>query len=105
MPWAFPVTADNIKVNTTSGTVIQELLKHGLGISFLTKDAETLVPDIELVLPDLDPIPVPIWLVTHRELHTSRRIRLVFDFLGRGPVTSCRWEPSSLTSAVLLQPR
>jgi DNA-binding transcriptional LysR family regulator len=40
------------------------------------------VPDIEPVLPGLDPIPVPIWLVTHRELHTSRRIRLVFDFLA-----------------------
>ena len=77
-----PITADNFKINTTSGTVILELLKHGLGISFLTKDAETLLPDIEPVLPDLDPIPVPIWLVTHRELHTSRRIRLVFDFLA-----------------------
>jgi DNA-binding transcriptional LysR family regulator len=77
-----PVTADSFKINTTSGTVILELLKHGLGISFLTKDAEILVPDIEPVLPGLDPIPVPIWLVTHRELHTSRRIRLVFDFLA-----------------------
>ena len=77
-----PLTADNFKINTTSGTVILEMLKHGLGISFLTKDAEMLVPDIEPVLPHLDPIPVPIWLVTHRELHTSRRIRLVFDFLA-----------------------
>ncbi|MFB3111130.1 MAG: LysR family transcriptional regulator, partial [Gemmatimonadales bacterium] len=25
---------------------------------------------------------VPVWLVTHRELHTSRRIRLVFDVLA-----------------------
>lgn len=24
----------------------------------------------------------PVWLVTHRELHTSRRIRLVFEALG-----------------------
>jgi len=77
-----PLTKDNFKFNTTSGTVILELLKHGLGISFLTKDAEALVPDIEPVLPDLEPIPVPVWLVTHRELHTSRRIRLVFDFLA-----------------------
>lgn len=77
-----PLTKENFKFNTTSGTVILELLKHGLGISFLTKDAEALVPDIEPILPDLDPIPVPIWLVTHRELHTSRRIRLVFDFLA-----------------------
>jgi len=25
----------------------------------------------------------PIWLVTHRESRTSRRIRLVFDILAR----------------------
>ena len=77
-----PLTKDNFKINTASGTVILELLKHGLGISFLTKNDEMLVPDIEPILPDLDPIPVPIWLVTHRELHTSRRIRLVFDLLA-----------------------
>ena len=28
------------------------------------------------------PIPEPVWLVTHRELHTSRRIRLLFDMLA-----------------------
>jgi hypothetical protein len=32
---------------------------------------------------------VPVWLATHRELHTSRRIRVVFDLLaeelGRSP--------------------
>ena len=25
---------------------------------------------------------IPIWLVTHRELRTSRRIRIVFDVLA-----------------------
>lgn len=77
-----PISADNFRINTESGTVILELLKQGLGISFMTRDAETLVPGIEPVLPDLDPIPVPIWLMTHRELQTSRRIRLVFDVLA-----------------------
>jgi hypothetical protein len=28
------------------------------------------------------PITFPVWLTTHRELHTSRRIRLVFDLLA-----------------------
>ncbi|MCP4818663.1 MAG: LysR family transcriptional regulator, partial [Shimia sp.] len=31
---------------------------------------------------DLAPITFPIWLTTHRELHTSRKIRLVFDVLA-----------------------
>jgi DNA-binding transcriptional LysR family regulator len=30
----------------------------------------------------MDPIKVPIWLTTHRELHTSPKIRLVFDVLA-----------------------
>ena len=77
-----PLTKDNFKINTASGTVILELVRQGLGISVGTKDAETLASDVERVLPNLDPIPVPTWLVTHRELHTSRRIRLVFDFLA-----------------------
>ena len=28
------------------------------------------------------PIPVLVWLVTHREMQSSRRIRLVFDLLA-----------------------
>ena len=40
------------------------------------------VAELWKLLPELAPIPVPVWLATHRELHTSRRIRLVFDLLA-----------------------
>ena len=76
------LTKRNFKITSASGTVILELVKHGLGISVLTKDVAALTPGLEAVLPELDPIPVPIWLATHRELHTSRRIRVVFDLLA-----------------------
>ena len=56
-------------------------MKQGLGIGIMTKQDAARLPELEAVLPELAPIPVPIWLVTHRELHSSRRIRLVFDFL------------------------
>ncbi len=59
-----------------------ELVKQGLAIGVMAKDVGDRTPGVECVLPDLDPITVPIWLVTHRELHTSRRIRLVFDVLA-----------------------
>ncbi|MEM9763157.1 MAG: hypothetical protein AAF968_11690 [Pseudomonadota bacterium] len=32
----------------------------------------------------MPPLQFPIWLVTHRELMTSQRIRTVFDRLARG---------------------
>ena len=42
-------------------------------------DAEPLV---RRALPDMEPIMFPIWLVAHRELTASRRIRMVFDLLA-----------------------
>ena len=38
--------------------------------------------DVTRVLPDLPPIQYPVWLTSHRELKTSRRVRRVFDFLS-----------------------
>ena len=57
-------------------------VRRGFGIAPLPKDVAMIAPELACVLPELDPIPMPIWLVTHRELHTSRRIRLVFDLLA-----------------------
>jgi len=76
------LTPDNFKITTSSGTVVVELVRRGFGIAPLPKDVAMIAPELECVLPELDPIPMPIWLVTHRELHTSRRIRLVFDLLA-----------------------
>jgi DNA-binding transcriptional LysR family regulator len=46
------------------------------------EEIAALCPEVEVLLPEIVSIPVPLWLVTHRDLHTSRRIRLVFDFLA-----------------------
>ena len=62
--------------------MILALLEHGLGIAVYTRDVARTRPMLEEVLPSLPPIDVPVWLVTHRELHTSRRIRLVFDTIA-----------------------
>ncbi|MBX2837872.1 MAG: hypothetical protein KTR35_13515 [Gammaproteobacteria bacterium] len=76
------VSEKNFKVNTASGTAILEYVRQGLGVSILTRDAQYFFPDLEPVLPELGSLPVPIWLVTHRELRTSGRIRVVFDILS-----------------------
>jgi DNA-binding transcriptional LysR family regulator len=76
------LTKNNFKLISESGAVAWELVRQGLGIGVMVKEVGDRTPDVECILPDLDPITVPIWLVTHRELHTSRRIRLVFDLLA-----------------------
>jgi DNA-binding transcriptional LysR family regulator len=48
----------------------------------MSVDVARASPDLEVLLPDSDPVMFPTWLVTHRELHTSRRIRLVYDLLA-----------------------
>jgi DNA-binding transcriptional LysR family regulator len=71
----FPILAENY-------LVMWELVKHGLGIGIQDGDIGDAEPHVRRVLPDLEPLMFPIWLVAHRELNTSRRIRVVFDLLA-----------------------
>jgi DNA-binding transcriptional LysR family regulator len=59
------------------------MVKQGLGISIIDTTIGDAEPLVQQVLPDLAPITFPIWLVAHRELYTSRRIRVVFDLLAQ----------------------
>lgn len=63
---------------TTSHLVQWELCKQGVGICIMMADIGDAEPRVRRVLPEVA-IPIPMWLVCHRELRTSRRIRLVFD--------------------------
>lgn len=85
-----PATVDDFKWTTDSHCVGWELVKQGLGIGGMVKEVADITPGVRLILPDMPPIPVPYWLCTHREVHTSRRIRVVFDLLaealGRTPI-------------------
>lgn len=76
------VTRDNIRVSSGNGVVLLEMIRRGEAIGVLTRDIAALVPDARPILPGFTPIPVPSWLVSHRELRTNRRIRLVFDLLA-----------------------
>ena len=71
----FPLVSENYLVHW-------ELVKQGLGIGIMPEDIGDAEPLVQQVLPELDPIVFPIWLTTHRELNTSRRVRMVFDLLA-----------------------
>jgi DNA-binding transcriptional LysR family regulator len=60
------------------------LVRHGMGIGAMVDEIGRDTPGIIRVLDDVPPLRFPIWLVTHRELRTSRRIRVVFDMLADG---------------------
>lgn len=79
-----PVRAESFVMSSGSGVVAWELVKAGYGVSMQPETLGDTEPGIEKVLPDFPSLEFPIWLVTHRELQTSRRIRIVFDTLARG---------------------
>ncbi|MDP1893823.1 MAG: LysR family transcriptional regulator [Hydrogenophaga sp.] len=60
------------------------LMQQGMGIGAMMNKIALATPNMVRVLDDLPPVRFPIWLVTHRELRTSRRIRVVFEALAQG---------------------
>jgi DNA-binding transcriptional LysR family regulator len=61
-----------------------ELVKRGLGVGVQADVIGDREPGVERALTELEPVVFPVWLVSHRELHTSRRVRRVFDLLAEG---------------------
>lgn len=79
-----PVRAENFVMSSDSNVVEWELVKAGYGISMQPEVLCEAESGIEKVLPNLPSLQFPVWLTTHRELKTNRRIRVVFDTLARG---------------------
>ena len=87
--WGLDLTAANFPILTEDFLVMWELVKRGLGIGVRDGTIGDAEPLVVRVLPDHPPLSFPIWLVAHRELNTSRRVRVVYDImadeLGRIP--------------------
>lgn len=76
------LSPEQFRYNSPSGHVLYELVAQGLGVSILGNDIETYSNKVRPLFADQFRIPIPVWLVTHRELHTSKRIRVVYDMLA-----------------------
>ncbi|MCA0940383.1 LysR family transcriptional regulator [Yangia mangrovi] len=76
-----PVTEANFPLVSSSHLVHWQMARAGLGIGVGPLGLGDPDPQLVRALPSLE-IPYPVWLVAHRELHTSRRIRLVYDLLA-----------------------
>ena len=77
----YAVQRESFATRTDDLIAYQELVRAGLGIGFLANYVARADPDLVGVLPMLKLPVLPIWLVVHREIRTSQRIRQVFDFL------------------------
>jgi len=71
----FPLMSENYIVHW-------ELVKQGLGIGIMPADIGDAEPLVQPVLEGFKLLTFPMWLTTHSELRTSRRVRMVFDLLA-----------------------
>ncbi|GDY37941.1 LysR family transcriptional regulator [Acidovorax sp. NB1] len=78
------LSEDNFSCYSDHTVAHWALVRQGMGIGAMMKEIARKTPGMVRVLDDLPPVRFPIWLVSHRELRTSRRIRVVFEALAEG---------------------
>ena len=79
-----PLSESNFSCYADHSVAHWGLVRRGMGIGAMMEEIASDTPGIVRVLDDVPPVVFPIWLVTHRELRTSRRIRVVFEALAQG---------------------
>jgi DNA-binding transcriptional LysR family regulator len=79
-----PLTEANFSCYADHSVPHWALVQQGMGIGVVGDDMVRDTPGIVRVLDNVPPVRFPIWLVSHRELRTSRRIRVVFEALAQG---------------------
>lgn len=77
-----PMNAADFRLVSDSGVAVWEMVKRGMGIAAMLREVAKRTPGVVNVLPDMALVVVPIWLITHRELQSSPRIRLVQKILA-----------------------
>ena len=78
------LSEDNFSCYSDHTVAHWALVCQGMGIGAMMTEIARKTPGMVRVLDDLPPVRFPIWLVSHRELRTSRRIRVVFEALAAG---------------------
>ena len=87
-----PLSPNDFPTGSANGIVAWHMVREGLGVTIMDDILISRTPEVEPLLPDLAPVQFPIWLTTHRELHTSAKIRLVFDMLAERIPKKARYE-------------
>ena len=69
------LTADHYAINATDPLTIGCAVKEGIGIGFLAEHEAVDDPDLVRILPSSNEWSVPIWIVTHVDLHRTEKIQ------------------------------
>ena len=72
-----------VALKSDSRVLQWELCKQGLGICVMEEEIGDAEKSVVRAVKHFEPFQGELWLVVHRELRTSRRIKRVFDFLAR----------------------
>ncbi len=76
-------SSDNFALISENHLVHWELVRNAAGVGVMPAPIGDAEPGIVRILPDIEPLMTELWLVAHKELKTSRRVRYVFDYLDR----------------------
>lgn len=79
---------DGFRLVSENSVAVWEMVKRGLGIGLMIREIADRTEDVVELFPDAPPVRVPVWLVAHRELRTSRRVRLVYEILAEELATA-----------------
>ncbi len=72
-----------VPLQCSNTSVIWEMVKAGHGLTLMSDAIGARTPGVEAIdVPGLPVIGFPVWLITHREIRTARRIRVVFDYFA-----------------------
>ena len=80
--FGFDLKSRNFPVIVSNHLVQWQMVKHGSGIGFMMEQIGDAEPLVERVLPSFTAFETETLLVAHRELKTSKKYRVVFDFLA-----------------------
>ncbi|WP_323768926.1 LysR family transcriptional regulator [Marinovum sp.] len=78
-----PLAREMLTLRCDNHLVHWELARQGVAIGIAPEFLGQATPGMVRLLPGHGPIRYPVWLVAHREVKSSRRIRLVWEVIER----------------------
>lgn len=78
----YRVARDFFAIRTDHSALAWQAVCAGLGVGVAPRPVAERRPELMRVLPEMSIAPMPCWLVVHRELRGTPRLRAVFDALA-----------------------